>query len=105
MWLGGRLDTRKTFNTVSFRWKNFKCEICKQEYQFNFKYNNQYATLVNFSRPKNANFIILKSLSMDKSNNLSFYIITIKENDKLKFGRANDADIKINDISISRCHA
>jgi len=42
---------------------------------------------------------------MDKSNNLSFYIITIKENDKLKFGRANDADIKINDISISRCHA
>jgi pSer/pThr/pTyr-binding forkhead associated (FHA) protein len=86
----------------------FNCEICKKPYPFRFKLDgneNKIFELIDIERPK-CNYIIMESLDQVKENNNNKYINVIKiinEND-ITIGRGIDADIKINDISVSRFH-
>lgn len=86
----------------------FNCEICKKPYPFRFKLDgneNKIFELIDIERPK-CNYIIMESLDQVKENNNNKYINVIKiinEND-ITIGRGIEADIKINDISVSRFH-
>ena len=87
----------------------FNCEICKTPYPFRFKLPNQenkIYELIDIERPS-CNYIILESLNQVKENNNFKYINVIKiiNEDDITIGRGIDADIKINDISVSRLHA
>lgn len=50
--------------------------------------------------------MILESLNQvkDGNNYKSIHIITLEENQKTVMGRGHDADIRVNDISVSRLH-
>jgi pSer/pThr/pTyr-binding forkhead associated (FHA) protein len=86
----------------------FNCEICKKPYPFRFKLDgneNKIFELIDIERPR-CNYIIMESLDQVKENNNNKYINVIKiinEND-ITIGRGIEADIKINDISVSRFH-
>ena len=87
----------------------FNCEICKAPYPFKFKLSgkeDKIYELIDIVRPSN-NYIILESLDQIKENNNNKYIHVIEitnEND-ITIGRGIEADIKINDISVSRLHS
>ena len=88
----------------------FNCEICKVPFPFKFRLNknkNKIYELIDIERP-NCNYIILESLNQKKENNENhkfIHVIKLINEEDITIGRANNADIKINDISVSRLHA
>ena len=55
-------------------------------------------------KPEN-NYIMLESISREKRENRYLYIIHFKDKQTIKLGRANDSDVRMTDISVSRNHA
>lgn len=50
--------------------------------------------------------MVLESLSQEKNNSRIIYIIRPSaQKDVFKLGRGHESDLRINDISVSRCHA
>ena len=88
----------------------FNCEICKVPFPFKFRLKenkNKVYELIDIERP-NCNYIILESLNQKKDNNENhkfIHVIKLINEEDITIGRANNADIKINDISVSRLHA
>lgn len=61
--------------------------------------------LVDYEKPE-GDYLVLESLNQEK--NTSRIIHVIRPNDKkdvFKLGRGHESDLRINDISVSRCHA
>jgi pSer/pThr/pTyr-binding forkhead associated (FHA) protein len=51
-------------------------------------------------------YLVLESLSQEKNNSRFIYIIRPSvQKDVFKLGRGHESDLRINDISVSRCHA
>jgi pSer/pThr/pTyr-binding forkhead associated (FHA) protein len=68
---------------------------------------NGYKTfnLVDYSRPS-GDYLVLESLNQEKNTSRIIHIIIPGENkNSFKFGRGHESDLRINDISVSRCHA
>lgn len=61
--------------------------------------------LVDYERPE-GDFLVLESLNQEKNTSRIIHIIRPNENkDSFKLGRGHESDLRINDISVSRCHA
>jgi len=62
--------------------------------------------LVNIPRPTSDNYIILEAIARDRRSSGGIHIICLDKNkNSIKLGRGSDSDIRISDISVSRCHA
>ena len=100
---GNRKRTVKTYYI-----NKFNCEIYKTPYPFHFKIPNhdKIFELIDIKRP-DGNYIILESLDQVKGNNNNKYIhiISLVNEEEITIGRGIDADMKINDISVSRLHS
>jgi hypothetical protein len=96
----------------SFYWKSFECEICRKAYPLVLRTKcatgkNGYHTynLVDYQRPE-GDYLVLESLHQEKNTSRIIHIIIPGENKStFKFGRGHESDLRINDISVSRCHA
>jgi pSer/pThr/pTyr-binding forkhead associated (FHA) protein len=61
--------------------------------------------LVDYQRPE-GDYLVLESLNQEKNTSRIIHIIIPGENkNSFKFGRGHESDLRINDISVSRCHA
>ena len=61
--------------------------------------------LVDYSRPE-GDYLVLESLNQEKNTSRIIHIIRPSETkDTFKLGRGHESDLRINDISVSRCHA
>ena len=101
------MNKKRTVKTYYIN--RFNCEICKTPYPFRFKIpgNNKIFELIDIIRPQIGNYIVLESLDQVKENNNNKYIHIIKlvDQEDITIGRGIDADVKINDISVSRLHS
>lgn len=96
----------------SYYWKSFECEICKKAYPLVLRTKcslskSGYRTynLVDYERP-DGNFLVLESLNQEKNTSRIIHIIRPSDTkNSFKFGRGHESDLRINDISVSRCHA
>jgi pSer/pThr/pTyr-binding forkhead associated (FHA) protein len=52
-------------------------------------------------------FIVLENIVRDTSlhQNRGLHVLSLAENKMLKLGRGHESDVRIADVSISRCHA
>ena len=56
--------------------------------------------------PEQKNYILLESLPLDKNTSRMIHMLTVTENkQEFKLGRGHEAEVRINDISVSRVHA
>ena len=86
-------------------WKAFECEICKFAYPLTFKTKNKKYNLVDYERPT-GDYLVLESLSHEKNSSRIIHIIKPNINkSEFKLGRGHNADLRINDISVSRVHS
>lgn len=71
-----------------------------------FRHNNVTQNLIDLSRPIDKNYMILESLNQvkDGNNYKSIHVIILEPNNKIVMGRGHEADVRINDISVSRSH-
>ena len=102
-----RENSKKTVK--SYFIPKFNCEICKVPYPYKFKLGNRNEVfeLIDIERPKE-NYIILESLDHIKENhenNKFIHVIKLINEEDITLGRSDEADIKINEISVSRIHA
>lgn len=68
---------------------------------------NGYRTynLVDYPRP-DGDYLVLESLNQEKNTSRIIHLIMPNEQKtSFKFGRGHESDLRINDISVSRCHA
>jgi hypothetical protein len=92
-------------NFSSFYWKSFECEICKKAYPLLIKSNGKNYNLVDYERPK-TDYVVLESLHQEKNTSRIIHMVHPgSDKDVFKMGRGHESDLRINDISVSRCHA
>jgi pSer/pThr/pTyr-binding forkhead associated (FHA) protein len=94
-------------NVTSYYWKKFECEICKQSYPYIFKRNNILYKLIDIADPaEGSKYILLESMPLDKNTSRNIHMLTVTEKkSEFKLGRGHESEVRINDISVSRCHA
>ncbi|EGR31131.1 hypothetical protein IMG5_117240 [Ichthyophthirius multifiliis] len=103
-WLQSRIHPKITSYSVSFVYKTFDCELCKQPFPNMVKVKNIIYDTVEIPKP-NAPYITLEILSKDKNICKGIHVISLDQRQNIKLGRGNDSDIRISDISVSRRHA
>jgi pSer/pThr/pTyr-binding forkhead associated (FHA) protein len=51
-------------------------------------------------------YLVLESLPLDKNTSRMIHIVNFTDGkSEFKIGRGHESEIRINDISVSRCHA
>ena len=99
---------REEPNLISYTWKQFECEICKKPYPYVFKSNGKSYRLVDVESdiPQDKNYLLLESLTFEKnSSRMVHLIMPDSEKSIYKLGRGHESDVRVSDISVSRCHA
>lgn len=103
-WINSKLVTQNTGRPLSYYWKNMDCEVCKHQYPLAVNWigpNAHLSKVESLGDP----YIILETVDRDKNNSRSVYLLQFSNGDEFKLGRGHESDIKIHDISVSRCHA
>lgn len=104
-WLNTRRQQKTSTNFCTYFWKAFECEICKKAYPLVMKAKGQIYNLVKYDKPQ-GDYMVLESLSQEKNTSRIIHIIRPNANKTVfKLGRGHESDLRINDISVSRCHA
>jgi hypothetical protein len=101
--------TNQAQNVRSFYWKRFECEICKQMFPYTFKIHKsiyKITDLSDYTSNMTNNYILLESMPLDKNNSRNVHLLTVTPTQsEFKLGRGHESQVRINDISVSRCHA
>ena len=95
-------------NLISYTWKQFECEICKKPYPYVFRSNGISYRLIDVEQdiPEDKNFLLLESLTFEKNSSRMVHLVMPDTDKKVfKLGRGHESDVRVSDISVSRCHA
>ena len=110
-WLSTKIEMKKiniSDNNFFFIYpiNRIECEICKEKLPEYIKHNNRIYSLINFENytSNDYNYIIFDVFAIDRINNRLRYIIKFENLKSLILGRGKEANIILNDISISRNH-
>jgi len=107
-WLKQKMVKKEEPNLISYTWKQFECEICKKPYPYVFRSNGISYRLVDVDQdiPAERNFLLLESLTFEKNSSRMVHLIMPDTEKKVfKLGRGHESDVRVSDISVSRCHA
>lgn len=107
-WLKQKMAKKEEPNLISYTWKQFECEICKKPYPYVFKSNGLSYRLVDVEAdlPQDKNYLLLESLTFEKNSSRMVHLIMPDAEKKIfKLGRGHESDVRVSDISVSRCHA
>lgn len=101
------MSLKEDENCISYTWKQFECEICKTPYPYVFRSQGRKYRLVDVALPKTGNFLWLESLTFEKNSSRMVHVIkpTVGGKTEFKLGRGHESDLRVSDISVSRCHA
>ncbi|CAD8093378.1 unnamed protein product [Paramecium sonneborni] len=103
-WLANKLSPKTTKFSVSFQWRQFDCEVCKAIIPSRIRYQDRIFETIIIPKP-DAPYITLEILSRERNKSKGTHIISFAQKQYIKLGRGHDSDVRITDISVSRCHA
>jgi hypothetical protein len=102
--LKSKIHTKVLNSLIIHLIKNLECELCKKPINEKVRLKGQIIDLIDIQKPEN-NYLVLEAINKEKTENKYLYIIHMKDKQKIKIGRANDSDVRITDISVSRNHS
>ncbi|CAG9321062.1 unnamed protein product [Blepharisma stoltei] len=102
-WISSRLAVKSNENLNSYYWKSAVCEICKQEFPMSINYQGRTSELFPIEKPS-APYLILEEISKEKSSK-SIHVVHLTTKNSIRLGRGHESELRISDISVSRCHA
>ena len=88
---------------ISYNRKDISCELCKEKLPDYIKYNNHFYN-ISFYKPKFNEFIVLESMRADKHRAKFIHIMSFDTKDSINIGRANECELSIAELSVSRYH-
>lgn len=79
-------------------------------YPYTFKINQDIYKITDLTNEitstTKSNYILLESMPLDKNTSRNIHLLTVSsEQSEFKLGRGHESQVRINDISVSRCHA
>ena len=101
--LRSKVTSRSTETALSFTWKSMSCDLCKRPYPYNFMLNGKTVELLKIPKPPEK-YVILEGLCSEKNSSKWLHVISLNSKDSIKFGRSNDCELRMTDISVSRLH-
>ncbi|CAE7306675.1 MARCHF7 [Symbiodinium microadriaticum] len=104
-WVKGRLNIADT-PEGSYFYRPLPCELCKAAYPASVTKGEDKMPLVEVPKTKPP-FIVLENMMRDAQQHSSrgLHVVSLAENKVLKLGRGHESNVRIADVSISRCHA
>ena len=104
-WLHGKRHCKETTAVNSYIWKNLECELCKSPIIDVVKSRMGHEMdLLNFNLHENCkNYMVIESVTNTTSKTI--HVINFDANPLIKVGRAQIAEVRITDISVSRHHS
>mmetsp|Transcript_83716 Transcript_83716/g.215564 ORF Transcript_83716/g.215564 Transcript_83716/m.215564 type:complete len:408 (+) Transcript_83716:94-1317(+) len=104
-WVKGRLNLSDAPGG-SYFYRPLPCELCKSPYQAYCKMGNDVSSLVEVPKTTPP-YIVLENMVRDSHQHSTrgLHVLSLAENKLLKLGRGHESDVRIADVSISRCHA
>jgi hypothetical protein len=88
---------------ISYNRKDISCELCKERLPDYIKYNNKCYN-ISFYKPKFNEFIVLESMRADKHRAKFIHMISFDNKESVHIGRANECELSIAELSVSRFH-
>ena len=88
---------------ISYNRKDISCELCKEKLPDYIKYNNRFYN-ISFYKPKFNEFIVFESMRADKHRAKFIHIISFDNKESVHIGRANECELSIAELSVSRFH-
>lgn len=79
------------------------CELCLNALPLSIQSKGKPIDLFSVEKPE-APYIILEALSKD-ANSKGLHVISLTNKFSVRLGRGHESDVRISDISVSRCHA
>lgn len=104
-WLHGKRHHKETQVVNSYIWKGLECELCKSPFKdlITGKNGNQI-NLLNFKiYEESMNYMVIESVTATTSKTI--HVLNFDANPTIKVGRAQVAEVRITDISVSRHHS
>jgi len=104
-WVKGRLNLPDT-QEGSYFYRPLPCELCKAAYPAYVSAGTDRQPLVEVPKTTPP-FIVLENMMRDSQQHSSrgLHVVSLAENKLLKLGRGHESNVRIADVSISRCHA
>ena len=84
--------------------KRLECEICKTVFPEKISIKGSLFSIIDIDKP-DKDYIVLEGMIKEIPEEKSIFIVHFKNKKEVKVGRATDANIRLNDISVSRAHA
>ena len=110
-WLTSKVNMKcsQTNNIYCYTFKSLECEICKAVIPEQVEYRGKYISLLDFKEIEPP-YLILQTMNQYNplNKNLDFniiFVMSFKLKNFLIIGRANNSDIRLSDISVSRNHS
>jgi predicted component of type VI protein secretion system len=61
---------------------------------------------VDIQKPKSGHFMVMESLPLEKNTSRTIHVLGFSnEKPSFNMGRGHESEVRVNDISVSRCHA
>jgi len=104
-WLEGKRHCKETPVVNSYIWKNLECEICKSPFKdIQVARDGRELNLLNYTVHEGIqNYMIIESVTQTTSKTI--HVINFDARNSIKVGRAQVAEVRITDISVSRHHS
>lgn len=103
-WMESRVVLNETSFSKTFYWKNYDCELCKFQFPLEISYQGKTFNMVDIPKLVSP-YIVLETNANNKNSTKSIHYISMESIPSVKLGRGHESEIKIPDISVSRCHA
>ena len=112
-WLTSKIIINHSYDNsvTSYSYKQFECELCKEQIPERIKYNDEIISLIEMENLKQP-YIIFENIYHNNVNYIGNYfdhqhifVVQLNNKNRIKIGRSNDADMRLSDISVSRTHA
>ena len=88
---------------ISYNRKDISCELCKEKLPDYVKHNDRFYN-ISFYKPKFEEFVVLESMRADKHKAKFIHIISFDRKCSINIGRANECELSISELSVSRFH-
>ena len=111
-WLTSKITTKvsSTNDIYCYVYKSLKCEICQSIIPEIAEFRGKFISLLDFKNIDSP-YIILQSmyqynyLNKNTTDLNIIFVISLKTNNYVNIGRANNSNIRLSDVSVSRNHA
>ena len=110
-WLNAKIEEelsedeteKDNMECITYNKNSICCELCKTKFPDYIIHNNIYYNIL-FYKPKFQEYIIFESMRVGREKTKYYHVVTFDNRDFINIGRANECELSLTELSVSRFH-